>query len=90
VSALVEIEEDGDLAVQAVIEERGNGFPGVGDYVPGDDGNLHRVVSVDGPIQTGRGVGRGNWILAQVELADWDDCDEGEEFPCMAIVGRVS
>jgi hypothetical protein len=72
----------------ATIEERGNGFPPVGSYVPGDDGNLYRVVSFHGPIQTGRGAGAANWVRATVEPADWEDCPEGEEFPAMAIVGN--
>ena len=74
------------MATQATIEERGNGFPSVGDYVPGDDG-LYRVVSIDSRIETGRAPGCSSWIRATVEEADWEDCDEGEEFPASVLVG---
>lgn len=67
------------------INECGNGLPDVGDYVPGNDGNLYRVVSLDSRIQTGR-PGQGNWIRATVELADWDDCDEGDESDAQAVL----
>ena len=72
-------------ALEATIEERGNGFPDVGDYVPGDDGELYRVVSTDGRIQTGP-AGAANWIRASVEAVEWDDCDEDAEFPAMAVL----
>ena len=75
--------------VRATIEERGNGFPDVGDYVPGDDGGLYRVVSTDGRIQTGP-AGTANWIRASVESVEWDDCDEGDEFPAMAVLEVAS
>lgn len=68
----------------ATIQERGNGFPSAGDYVPGDDGNLYLIVSTGGNICT-HGPGVANDIEAVVELADWDDCDEDEEFPAMVI-----
>lgn len=75
--------------VRATIEERGNGFPDVGDYVPGDDGELYRVVSTDGRIQTGP-AGASNWIRASVEAVEWDDCDEEAEFPAMAVLEVAS
>lgn len=65
--------------IKATITERGNGLPDVGDYVPGDDGQLYRVVAIDSNIQTGRRPGEGNWTRARVELADWSDCEESEE-----------
>ncbi len=69
----------------ARITERGNGLVDVGDYVPGNDGELYRVLALSGAIQTG-GPGGGNWIRATVELADWSDCAEGEESTCLATV----
>lgn len=66
------------MAQTAKIEERGNGFPSVGDYVSGEDGTLYRVLSAGSTIHTTGG--RSNWITAQVEECDWSDCDEGDEF----------
>lgn len=64
--------------MDARIIEDGNGFPDVGDYVPGDDGQLYRVVSTGSNIHT---TGeRANWITAQVEEADWDDCSASMQF----------
>ena len=71
--------------MSATIEERGNGLPDAGDYVPGDDGQLYRVVSTDGSVQTGRAPGRPNWIRATVAPADWSDCEEDAEFPAMVV-----
>ena len=75
--------------IEATIQERGNGLPGVGDYVPGDDGGLYVVVTVDGPIHTGGAAGAANYIHATVQLADWDDCEEGEEFPALAVLDET-
>lgn len=75
-------------AIEATIQERGNGLPTAGDYVAGDDGSLYRVVSTRGQIQTGRSPGASNWILATVELADWADCNEDEEFPALVVLPR--
>jgi len=74
--------------VEATIEERGNGLPDVGDYVPGDDGGLYIVVTLDGPIHTGSAPGAANYVHATVEPADWSDCDEDAEFPALAILGE--
>ncbi len=75
-------------SITATISERGNGLPDAGDYVPGDDGELYEVVSVDNNIQTGRSPGEGNWIHAHVRLVDWSDCAEGSEFQALAIVAE--
>jgi hypothetical protein len=75
------------MATEATIEERGNGFPDVGDYVPGDDGQLYRIDALDGRIQTGRAPGAANWVRATVTLADWDDVGDDEIAEAMAIVG---
>ena len=58
----------------ATIYEKGNGFPSVGEYVSGDDGEPYRVISLGvGYIQTGS-PGVGNRIEGcEVELADWRD-----------------
>ena len=69
---------ESEASIEATIEERGNGLPDVGDYVPGD-GGLYLVVRIVGPIHTG-GVGRGNYVHALVALVDWNECDEGDEF----------
>jgi hypothetical protein len=71
--------------MRAIIKELGNGFPEVGNYVPGSDGELYQIMSM-GRIQTGRAPGCSNWVDATVELADWDDCDEEEEGPGMVVV----
>lgn len=67
-------------AQPAVIYERGNGWPGVGDYLLDEEGTPYRVVSLDGSIETGN-PGDSNWIRATVEKADWDACAEDDEFP---------
>lgn len=72
---------------RAIIKEHGNGFPDVGDYVAGDDGEVYRVVSIDlGAIQTGRSPGASSWVRATVELADWDDVDDDTEPTCSAVI----
>jgi len=72
-------------AIQVTIDEKGNGFPDVGDFVRGDDGNLYEVVSL-GRIHTGQRSGASNYIHAEVVLADWDDVDEEDEFPAQVII----
>jgi hypothetical protein len=73
----------------ATLNERGNGLPDAGDYVPGDDGQLYRVVETASTIHAGS-PGAGNYVYARVELADWSDCEEGEEHSALAIVEVVS
>lgn len=73
------------MSIKAIITERGNGFPGVGSYVPGPDGELYRLVRYVGPVHTGR-PGGGNYSYARVEPADWDDVDERDVFPCECAV----
>jgi len=72
------------MAQMVTIQERGNGFPDAGSYVPGDDGSLYRVVSIEGRIHTANN-GAANWIRSSVEQVEWDDCDEADEFPAMVI-----
>ncbi len=74
------------MAMQAIVTDRGNGLPDVGDYVPGDDGNLYRIESIRGRIETGRHTGEGNWMRVNVAMVDWDSCEESEEFPAMVSV----
>jgi hypothetical protein len=75
--------------MKATIRECGNGFPSKGDYVPGDDCSLYRVVETSSNIHTGRPyLGEGNWIEAVVEEADWDDALE--EFPALVSVQEDS
>lgn len=73
--------------MNATISERGNGFPSAGDYVPGDDGELYQVLSIGSRIHTEPGgSGGANWVTAQVELADWSDCDNSAEFPALCVL----
>lgn len=72
--------------MRATLEERGNGFCDVGDYVAGSDGELYRVTAFRGQIQTGRRPGAANWVLAEVEAADWDDVDDDWESQCGVVV----
>lgn len=75
------------MNIQATIHELGNGFPETGNYIPGNDGNLYRLVRTNGRIFTGS-CGSGNYIHAELELADWDeDLEEDEEpFPAQAVL----
>lgn len=73
------------MTIKATITELGNGLPDPGNLVPGDDGNLYHVIST-GHICTGS-CGSGDYIHAEVELADWDNLDEDEKpFPAQAVV----
>ena len=67
--------------MNAHIHETNAGFPGVGDYVIAE-GALYRVVAIGGDIHTPPRRYTGNYVEAQLELADWCDCLEGEEYPC--------
>lgn len=69
------------------IEERGNGFPGIGDYVAGDDGQMYLITGMASHIHTGQASGCSNYVYATVEMADWDDVDENFESCGIAIVG---
>jgi hypothetical protein len=76
------------MALEVTIHERGNGFPGVGSYVPGSDGNLYRVSEIYGRIHTGQ-PGEDNYVNAVVEEADWGDVDSDDDvFPACASVPR--
>lgn len=76
--------------VAATIVEAGNGFPDVGDYVPGDDGELYRVVTRGRNITT-HGPGAGDQCHGYVlELADWSDAESDDEVhPCSARLDRA-
>lgn len=65
---------------KAIIHECGNGFPDVGAHVPGD-GYLWRIERITSPIHTGSATGASNYVHAEVSDADWNDCEESEEFP---------
>lgn len=74
-------------AITAIIREHGNGLPDVGDYVVAPvDGEVYRVLSIHGPIQTGRSPGAGNWVRATVALADWADVTDDTEPTCTAVL----
>jgi len=72
----------GEDTVHVVLVQIGqNGWPRKGDYVQ-YDGQLYRLVSVTGVILTGASKRLGNHMFGQVEDADWEDLDEGEDaFP---------
>lgn len=70
------------------IEEQGNGFPSVGDYVSDRDGNLYQIICTGNNIST-NGPIHGNSISAVVEVADWSDTgDEDELHSSLFIVDR--
>jgi hypothetical protein len=73
--------------MNATIQERGNGFCDIGDYVS-DGTNVYRVLSLDGPIHTDV-AGAPNYIYATVEPVDWDDLTdaEAEDIICSCVVG---
>jgi len=74
------------MSIKATIEERGNGFPDVGDYVAGRDGEVYRLVSRGSHIQT-QAPGAPNIIPeCTVELADWSDVDDDTAPVCSAII----
>lgn len=73
------------MMIQAMIFERGNGFPKEGDYcVHLASGELYRIVGGLGRLHTD--CGSGNYAWGSVEKADWDDLDEGEETHSAAII----
>ena len=77
------------MATKATISERGNGFPDVGDYVSGDDGEVYVVTAIpSGRIET-HGSGAANTIDAEVALADWSDVDDDSEPVCTAIIDET-
>lgn len=70
----------------ATIIERGNGMPDIGALVPGHDGNLYRIETMSGHIQTG-GPGEGNRMSVTVSEADWADAENNDDiFPCSCIL----
>jgi hypothetical protein len=73
------------LAMRAIIEERGNGIAGVGEYVT-EDGQVYRVTAIHGPIHAGHAAGAPSYVHATVEAADWDDIDDDSEPYCTAVV----
>jgi hypothetical protein len=71
----------------ATIQERGNGFCAVGDYVS-DGVDVYRVLAFVGPIHTDA-PGAPNYIHAVIEPADWDDLSDAEadDIICSCVVG---
>lgn len=77
--------------IRAEIREEGNGLAVAGDYVAcARDGQVYRVVRLIGRPQTGRRPGMGMWILADIELADWDDISDDNEPVCNAVLEDAS
>jgi len=72
--------------INATIIERGNGMPDVGTLVPGNDGNLYRIETSIGHIQTG-GPGEGYRMAVTVSLADWSDAESDDDvYPCTCVI----
>lgn len=71
--------------LEATIHERGNGFPDVGDFVAGDDGEVYTVVELVGPIHTAA-AGCSNYVHATVELAAWSDVTDDTEPVCSCVL----
>lgn len=69
------------MTVKALIHEQGQGFPNVGQYVPGDDGNSYRVTAIPSPIP--KVPGKISYAIATLER---DDLGEHEKFPALAIL----
>lgn len=76
--------------MKVTIEERGNGFPKLGAYVPGDDGNLYFVDYVESNIHTSSRPGLSNYVYASVIIADWEDCTAEEQFPAMCVISSFN
>ena len=78
-------------SITGVVEEHGNGLPDVGDYVCDTrSGELYRVTGTGRIHAAGSGTGRGNYFHVHVELADWDDCPEGEEHESKLTLDALS
>lgn len=77
---------DNDDVIECTIEERGNGFPEVGDYCAcSGNGQLYRIVST-GRINIDSEAGRPNWCDGTVELAEWSDCSEEDEHTAAVVL----
>lgn len=73
--------------IRCRIQEQGNGFPKIGDFVD-DDGVPYRVVQSTGAIFIGT-CGRDNYIFATIEPVEWDDIpDGGDVWPCRVFDER--
>lgn len=73
---------------RGTIEERGNGFPDLGDYVKGDDGEVYVVRRLGRSIETGR-TGNPNVIPGcDLELADWANVDDDTEPTCTVVLEK--
>lgn len=70
----------------AIIHERGNGFPQVGEYVTGQDGKPYRIVRLIGPVLTGQRSGLPNRQYAILEGAGWDNITEEAEPYASAVI----
>jgi hypothetical protein len=72
--------------ISATVIECGNGFPGIGDYLPGDDGKLYRVDEVTSRIQTDQ-PRWGYYVFANLEEAHWDDVNSDDNlYPASAVI----
>ena len=70
--------------MKARIVDAGNGWPDPGDLVPGDDGELYRVLEVGSTIHTAQH--RPNWISAVVRRIDWTEAPSDDAvFPAGVV-----
>jgi hypothetical protein len=67
------------------VQERGNGFPEVGDFVAGADGDVYRVQAFEGPIHTGP-AGSPNWLWAKLAPALWCEVTDDTEPKCTVVL----
>jgi len=65
--------------LEAVIYERGNGFPEVGEHVSSNDGRVWLITKCRGIIHSSPG---GNYCYALVGPADWSDVSEAPRADC--------
>jgi len=72
------------MIIECKIEERGNGWPNVGDYCAGG-GELFRVVSIESTIHTPASPGAPEWRYGAVEWADWEDCPESDQHSAAVV-----
>jgi hypothetical protein len=70
------------MTLKARIEERGNGFPRVGDFVAGNDGQVYRVVSISDRVQVPARRDMSNYLYGEVEAAEWVDVTDATDPVC--------
>lgn len=78
-----------DKGKRVDIQPRGEGYPAVGHYVPGDDGKLYQVQTEGSRIETDR-CGVDVCVGYVLGTADWSDPDSDDDiYPCLAMVSHA-